>query len=248
MDDDGLIRGEGDREVEVPGPRGTIRRAMRPVYVITGLGEVALARRRRLETLPTSAALGPGWEQLQLAPKGCDDGRAGRSRPARLRPRYSRRRGQGHGPLAHRPDHLRCRLYLGGCCRLALLRSGRSPLDIPRRRATVYCGYLDESRRQRGHSAATAPLGRPPDAWSRRSGYGRGRGPLLDAPALPTTGLPTIGTSSAPSARRTTAARSSSTAWPRWSGRSKPSGPGRAYRATTLQPRRAPNPPPGTGR
>ena len=41
------------------GPRGTIRRAMRPVYVITGLGEVALARRRRLETLPTSAALGP---------------------------------------------------------------------------------------------------------------------------------------------------------------------------------------------
>ena len=64
MDDDGLIRGEGDREVEVPGPRRTIRLAMRPVYVITGLGEVALARRRRLETLPTSAALGPGWEQL----------------------------------------------------------------------------------------------------------------------------------------------------------------------------------------
>ena len=71
MDDDGLISctmAEGDREVgrcrEVEGRGGTIRRAMRPVYVITGLGEVALARRRRLETLPTSAALGPGWEQL----------------------------------------------------------------------------------------------------------------------------------------------------------------------------------------
>ncbi len=44
MEDDGLVRCEGEREVQVPGPRGTTRRAMRAVYKITGLGSLALAQ------------------------------------------------------------------------------------------------------------------------------------------------------------------------------------------------------------
>ena len=46
------------------------------------------------------------------------------------------------------------------------------------------------------------------------------------------------------SARRTTAARSSLTAWPRWSGRSRRSGPGRSCQATMSQHQQAPTLPP----
>lgn len=57
MAEDGLVRCEGQREVEVPGPRGTSRRESRPVYVITGLGAEALDRRRLLEAIVPRAAL-----------------------------------------------------------------------------------------------------------------------------------------------------------------------------------------------
>lgn len=42
MEDDGLVRLEGEREVEVPGPRGTTQRQPRSVYIITDLGQQIL--------------------------------------------------------------------------------------------------------------------------------------------------------------------------------------------------------------
>ena len=104
----------------------------------------------------------------------------------------------------------------------------------------VYCGDAGESHRQCGHSSAAAPPGRPADAWGGRSGYGLSGGPLLDAPALPTTGLPTTGRSSARSAKHTTTARGSSTAWPRWSGKSRQSRPGWSCQTPKFQHQRVP--------
>jgi DNA-binding PadR family transcriptional regulator len=49
MEEDGLVENRGRRVVDVPGPRGTTRQEPRSVYVITGLGERALARRRKLD-------------------------------------------------------------------------------------------------------------------------------------------------------------------------------------------------------
>ena len=57
MAEDGLVRCEGQQEVDVPGPRGTSRRELRPVYVITGLGAEVLNRRRLLEAIVPRAAL-----------------------------------------------------------------------------------------------------------------------------------------------------------------------------------------------
>jgi DNA-binding PadR family transcriptional regulator len=54
MEEDGLVRCEGQQETEVPGPWGTTRLAPRAVYVITGLGSEALSRRAQLQ----KAALG----------------------------------------------------------------------------------------------------------------------------------------------------------------------------------------------
>lgn len=48
MGDDQLVRCEGEREVDVPGPHGITRREPRHVYVITNLGLQALERERRL--------------------------------------------------------------------------------------------------------------------------------------------------------------------------------------------------------
>ena len=42
MSKDGLVAHRGRREVDVPGPLGTKRRAPRDVYVITGLGQQVL--------------------------------------------------------------------------------------------------------------------------------------------------------------------------------------------------------------
>src|SRR5215212_8406979 len=46
MIDDGLVAHQGRREVDVPGPHGTKRRALRDVYVITGTGHEVLDRKR----------------------------------------------------------------------------------------------------------------------------------------------------------------------------------------------------------
>ena len=48
MVDDGLVEQKREQEVDVPGPRGTVRREARTVYVITGLGATALRRRLAL--------------------------------------------------------------------------------------------------------------------------------------------------------------------------------------------------------
>ena len=54
MQSDGLIVCEGERLVEVPGPRGSSRLEMRPLYVISPLGTEALAARDRLDALTVS--------------------------------------------------------------------------------------------------------------------------------------------------------------------------------------------------
>jgi DNA-binding PadR family transcriptional regulator len=60
MIDDGLVRREGEREVDVPGPRGTTRREPRAVYTITGEGRRALALRDQLELARRRATLRVG--------------------------------------------------------------------------------------------------------------------------------------------------------------------------------------------
>lgn len=60
MAEDGLVRRDGEREVEVPGPRGTTRREMRAVFVITGEGQRALALRDRLEVARRRMAFAVG--------------------------------------------------------------------------------------------------------------------------------------------------------------------------------------------
>jgi len=60
MADDGLVRREGEREVDVPGPRATTRREPRAVFVITGEGQRALALRDQLEAARRRAAFGLG--------------------------------------------------------------------------------------------------------------------------------------------------------------------------------------------
>jgi len=60
MQDDGLVRCEGEQETDVPGPHGTHRRARRPVYVITGLGSSILQRRVALDAVLSHQALRPG--------------------------------------------------------------------------------------------------------------------------------------------------------------------------------------------
>ena len=62
MEDDGLVRNEGQREVEVPGPRGTKRREPRAVYTMTGLGAQVLERKRRLDAALAAGGLKPVWE------------------------------------------------------------------------------------------------------------------------------------------------------------------------------------------
>ena len=63
MEQDGLVRCEGQQETDVPGPRGRTRREPRAVYVISGLGSQALIRRVQLETIRQKAALG---DRLQV--------------------------------------------------------------------------------------------------------------------------------------------------------------------------------------
>jgi DNA-binding PadR family transcriptional regulator len=48
MEQDGLVTCDGEREVEVPGPWETRIRQTRPVYRITGYGQMALDRHARL--------------------------------------------------------------------------------------------------------------------------------------------------------------------------------------------------------
>jgi hypothetical protein len=59
MMDDGLVRCPGDREVEVPGPRGTTRRASRAVYLLTGFGAAVRARKAELDTELADRVLAP---------------------------------------------------------------------------------------------------------------------------------------------------------------------------------------------
>ena len=61
MEDDGLVRCQGQEEVDVPGPRGTTRRDARSVYLTTALGADAIDRKQILEALAQRAALTPGW-------------------------------------------------------------------------------------------------------------------------------------------------------------------------------------------
>jgi DNA-binding PadR family transcriptional regulator len=49
MQEDGLVQQRGEREVQVPGPRGSTRAELRPVYAIAALGEQALSRRHALQ-------------------------------------------------------------------------------------------------------------------------------------------------------------------------------------------------------
>lgn len=49
MGEDGLVRYEGRREVEVPGPHGSTHPEQRSVYVITAEGAAVLTRKRALE-------------------------------------------------------------------------------------------------------------------------------------------------------------------------------------------------------
>jgi DNA-binding PadR family transcriptional regulator len=60
MTDDGLVRREGERDVDVPGPRGASRRESRAVFVITGEGQRALALREQLEMARRRAVFGFG--------------------------------------------------------------------------------------------------------------------------------------------------------------------------------------------
>lgn len=60
MTDDGLVRRDGEREVDVPGPHSTTRRESRAVFVITGEGQRALVLRDRLEVARRRAAFGVG--------------------------------------------------------------------------------------------------------------------------------------------------------------------------------------------
>ena len=59
MMEDGLVAHQGRREVDVPGPHGSKRRAHRDVYVITGLGEQVLEHKRRLDSVANAAILAP---------------------------------------------------------------------------------------------------------------------------------------------------------------------------------------------
>jgi DNA-binding PadR family transcriptional regulator len=61
MEEDGLVKCEGRREVDVPGPRGTTRRETRSVYKIMGLGTQALSRRARLVEASHRLSLASGW-------------------------------------------------------------------------------------------------------------------------------------------------------------------------------------------
>ena len=58
MEEDGLVEQVGQREVDVPGPRGTSRRDVRTVYVMTGLGAQVLDRHRRLEAAAARVLFG----------------------------------------------------------------------------------------------------------------------------------------------------------------------------------------------
>ena len=59
MQDDGLVACTGEQMVEVPGPHGTTRQDLRPVYVITGLGLRAIQHRQRLDAAVQRAAWTP---------------------------------------------------------------------------------------------------------------------------------------------------------------------------------------------
>lgn len=62
MEKDGLVRNAGEELVDVRGPRGVIRPEMRPVYVITGLGQNVLDLRARLDQVKQRWALVPRAE------------------------------------------------------------------------------------------------------------------------------------------------------------------------------------------
>ena len=61
MEAAGLIQARGRQEVDVPGPRGGVRREERSVYVISGLGSRVLRSRDRLEAIGRNHVLAPGW-------------------------------------------------------------------------------------------------------------------------------------------------------------------------------------------
>ncbi|HEV2125115.1 MAG TPA: PadR family transcriptional regulator [Chloroflexota bacterium] len=58
MQEEGLVEHRGDRMVEVPGPRGTVRNESRAVYGITGLGAQVLAKRLHLNDAMAARAQG----------------------------------------------------------------------------------------------------------------------------------------------------------------------------------------------
>jgi DNA-binding PadR family transcriptional regulator len=68
MEEDGFVRATGPVEVDVPGPRGSSRRAPRLVYQLTGLGAMALERRRTVDALADRAGAGEGIGFGDLVP------------------------------------------------------------------------------------------------------------------------------------------------------------------------------------
>jgi hypothetical protein len=64
MEELGVIAPAGEREVEVPVGHGAVRKEKRLVWVITGLGEVALARRARVQRALGRPRLRPGMSAL----------------------------------------------------------------------------------------------------------------------------------------------------------------------------------------
>ncbi len=66
MEDDGFVRRQGERDVDVPGPRGSTRREKRVVYAITGLGSQAVTRRDVLDRVSKRPVVAPGFMALPL--------------------------------------------------------------------------------------------------------------------------------------------------------------------------------------
>ncbi len=68
--EDGLVRSAGKREVDVPGPRGTTRRAEREVYLITGLGRQVLTYKQQLDEAAARLASMSRGRRLVLESEG----------------------------------------------------------------------------------------------------------------------------------------------------------------------------------
>lgn len=64
MEADGLVECKGQKEVDLPGPKGSTYRGVRPVYVITAAGVAVLHRRQQLELAAQRRGLLPRFHTV----------------------------------------------------------------------------------------------------------------------------------------------------------------------------------------